>query len=165
MNVPLILHTKFVKRFSEKFSHTIYYYYRSVPFIPHHCLLLLWSYTIYTITITITKVLSSYLHAVSRNKSIYSYFIVVGVDTTVSPKSASHAHHTHKRLYITLTRSHTTHARFCAARRLDPNTIYSLPTQSWHDPAAAHSAYTKSNSDTSIVFDVRLLFYHIHYMM
>ena len=89
------------------------------------------------------------------------------VDTSVSLKSASHTYHTHKRLYITLTRSHITHARFCAARRLDPSTIYSLPIvqQSWHDPAAAHSAYTKSNPDTSIVFDVRLLFYHIHYMM
>ena len=53
----------------------------------------------------------------------------IRVDTTVSPKSASHAHHTHKRLYITLTRSHTTHARFCAARRLDPNSNLSTAQQ------------------------------------
>ena len=44
------------------------------------------------------------------------------VDTSVSPKSASHAHHTHKRLYIKLTRSHITYTCFCIALSHDPST-------------------------------------------
>ena len=67
----------------------------------------------------------------------------VNVDTSASLKSVSHAHHTHKRICITLTRSHTTYTRFCTALSHDPSTtvwstVYSLePLQSvlqiyWH---------------------------------